>query len=200
MLKRHLIAILFLPVFAGAQKQLGMEHYYYTQTQTDIIVPKINYLSPKNWCSEIRYNYEEIQTASFHFGKKLSFKQAPALELIPLAGICFGRLNAGSVGTFIEASFNKFGFSSEPQYVFSFKDNNDNYYYSWSEATYELSSFFYTGLALQHTRAMKEAHIFEPGIIAGFSIKNFDIPIYYFNPLTSDRNFVFGVNWKWQKK
>ena len=163
------------------------------------IVPKVFYQSPKKWYSELRYNYEAIQSASVHFGRKIGFKKIPALEIIPVGGIIFGSLNGGSAGAIIEVSINRFCFLSEPQYVFSFGQKEENYFYSWSEVSYELFSSVYAGLALQQTKSFSLPNVFEPGIMAGITIKNFDIPVYCFSPTSSNRNFVLGVNWRWEK-
>jgi len=197
------LTILFfscLPLLVLCQKQVGMEQYYYWQGKTmGTIVPKVFYQSPKNWYGEMRYNYEEIQTASIHFGKKFGFKKIPALEIVPMGGIIFGKLNGGSAGALVEINLTKFCFSSEPQYVFSFGQKQENYFYSWSEVSYEVFPFFYAGIALQQTKSFSLPNVFEPGAMAGFSIKNFDIPLYCFSPTSTYRNFVLGVNWRWEK-
>ena len=178
-----------------------MEQYYYMEPKSaGFVVPKINYEGANNWYAEARYNYEEIQTASIHFGKKFSLEHLSALEITPLAGICFGALNGASLGSTIELSVNRFTFYSEPQYVYSFKDTTGSYFYSWSEVVYELSSSFYSGLALQQTKMITQAHFFEPGVVAGFTFKNFDVPLYCFSLFNDKRNFVLGVNWKWHKQ
>ncbi len=188
------------PLLACCQKQVGMEQYYYWQGKAmGTVVPKVYYQSPKNWYGELRYNYEDVEALSMHFGKKFAFKKMPAVEITPVVGVVLGNLNAGSAGSGIEISFNKLCFFSEPQYVFSFNNESENYMYSWTEVSYEIFSFFYTGIALQQTKLFSMPNVFEPGIMAGVSIKNFDIPIYCFSPASSNKNFVLGVNWRWQK-
>jgi hypothetical protein len=92
-------------LLAFNQKRLGVEQYYYWQQKTvNTIVPKVYYQSPKNWYGEMRYNYEEVQTASIHFGKKFAFKKIAALEIVPVGGIIFGKLNGGSAGVITEAN------------------------------------------------------------------------------------------------
>ena len=174
------------------------QYYYWQQKTTGTIVPKVFYQSPKNWYGEFRYNYEELQTASVHFGKNLAFKNIPALQIIPVGGIIFGQLNGASAGGIVEINIKKFCFSTEPQYVFSFQQKTESYLYSWTELTYEILSFFYAGAALQQTKPFSLPNMLEPGIMAGFSIRNFDIPIYFFNPASSSKNFVLGVNWRWE--
>lgn len=178
-----------------------MEQYYYMQPKTlGTIVPKINYQGAKKWYTEVRYNYEELRTASVHFGKKIGIKGLNDLEIIPLGGVCFGELNAGSAGALIQFSMNRISFYSEPQYVLSFSSKDDHYFYSWSEMVYEITPSFYSGLALQHTKMRHQPDFFEPGMVGGVSIGNFDLPFYCFSPFTANRNFVFGINWRWQQK
>ena len=192
--------MLLLPAFSFAQNKLAMEQYYFVQPkEVNTIIPKINYESPKHWFVEGRYNWEEVQTASFHVGRSFEFKNIKGLDIKPVAGICFGQLNGGSLGTIIEYATDKFFISSEPQYVFAFNDKARRYLYSWSEASYSLTKMLYTGVALQHTKVIAEKGSVEPGLMAGISINNFEIPVYCFQPFNSARNFVVGVNWHWQK-
>jgi hypothetical protein len=199
--KALIILVYFIfPFIALGQKQVGMQQYYYWQQKTTgTIVPKVYYQSPGNLFGELRYNYEEMETASLHFGKKFSFKKIPAFEIIPVGGIIFGKLNGGSIGSIVEINLNKFCICSEPQYVFSFNQKEENYFYAWTEAAYEIFSFFYAGIALQQTKPFSLPNSFEPGVMCGVSIKNFDIPVYCFNPASFSRNFVLGVNWRWEK-
>jgi hypothetical protein len=199
-LKQIFILLFCVPVFALGQKQVSMEQYYYMQPRSmGFIVPKISYQGTKGWYAEARYNYEEIKTGSAHFGKKFSFGNKSNFQVTPLVGVCFGALNGASVGSFVEFSFNRFDFFSEPQYVHSFKDSSASYFYSWSEALYNFSSSFYGGFALQQTKVLSQSNFFEPGLVGGCSIKNFDIPLYCFNIFNRNKNFVLGVNWKWEK-
>ena len=182
------------------QKAVGLQQYYYWQQKsTSIVVPKVYYESPKKWYTEFRYNWEELQTASVHFGRQIKFKKLSELTLTPVAGVLFGKLNGGSAGAIIELEFNKFLFLCEPQYVFSFQQKGQNFLYSWSELSYEINSFSYAGLALQQTQLYNEQNYFEPGIMAGLTLGRFDIPIYCFSPTSSKKNFVLGVNWRWEK-
>lgn len=177
-----------------------MEQYYYMQPKSlGFVVPKVSYQGKGGWYTEARYNYEEIQTGSIHFGKKFSLSKSSNFQVTPMAGLCMGTLNAASIGSFVEVSANRFSFYSEPQYVYSFKDSSSSYFYSWSEALYNFSSSIYGGVAFQQTKAIAQAHLFEPGIVAGCTIKNFDIPLYCFSLFNSNKNFVLGVNWKWKK-
>ena len=185
---------------AFGQKAVGMEQYYFWQQKTTgTIIPKVYYESPKKWYTEFRYNWEELQTASLHFGRQINFKNLPELTITPVAGVLFGKLNGGSAGAIIQLEFKKFLFLSEPQYVFAFQQKGQNFLYSWTELSYEINSFSYAGLALQQTKLYEEQNYFEPGIMAGFTLGRFDIPVYCFSPTSSTKNFVLGVNWRWEK-
>ena len=177
-----------------------MEQYYFWQQKTTgTIIPKVYYESPKKWYAEFRYNWEELQTASLHFGRQINLKKIPQLTMTPVAGVLFGKLNGGSAGAIIEFELNRFVLLSEPQYVFSFQEKGQNFLYSWSEFSYEINSFCYVGLALQQTKLYGEKNYFEPGIMAGFTLGRFDIPVYFFNPTSGTKNIVLGVNWRWEK-
>jgi hypothetical protein len=65
---------------------------------------------------------------------------------------------------------------------------------------FDFSSIVYGGLALQQTKPYQQANVFEPGVVGGVSLGNFDIPFYCFSPFGDNKNFVLGINWQWQKK
>ena len=185
---------------AFGQKAVGMEQYYFWQQKTTgTIIPKVYYESPKKWYTEFRYNWEALNTASLHFGRQINFRKFSQIKITPIAGVLYGNFNGGSAGAIVELEMGRFLFLSEPQYVFAFGEKENNFFYSWSELSYELFSSIYAGLALQQTKSFSIPNVLEPGVMAGFTIKNFDIPVYCFSPTSSYRNFVLGVNWRWEK-
>jgi hypothetical protein len=74
-----------------------------------------------------------------------------------------------------------------------------NFFFSWSEAGYNISRNFFAGLAIQYTgqQEMKNA---EPGFVAGINFRNISIPVYMFNPFRPGRYFVWGLNYEYRFK
>ena len=75
---------------------------------------------------------------------------------------------------------------------------NENFFYNWSELGYTIRKWIYAGFTMQQTVA-GSGNQTEKGIIIGFIIKKFTIPVYFFNPMKPDKYFILGINWEWDK-
>src|SRR5450755_630836 len=117
-MRNSILMITFIMLYnmVKSQSHGGIEQYYYAGAGVSTIVPKVYYESPHNWYSEVRYNYEELQTVSFNAGKIFSHKKLLSYSVTPFAGIVLGRLNGGTLGLNIKMDYKSLFFSSESQY------------------------------------------------------------------------------------
>ncbi|MEO7960671.1 MAG: hypothetical protein ABIR19_03935 [Ginsengibacter sp.] len=199
MCKAILFMLLILSMRSQSQEHAGVEQYYYSAGGSSSIVPKVYYQDKKNWFGEMRYNYEANETMSLNAGKMFSNDNALFdFSITPFAGIVLGKLNGGSVGSNLNLEYHDMYFSSEGQYTFSFSDQKENFIYNWSELGYQLNKLVYTGLALQATHPYELKNYWEPGILLGFTYKNWTFPLYAFSPANDGRNYVLGINWEWK--
>jgi hypothetical protein len=185
---------------ARSQEKGGMEQYYYTGLGAASIVPKLYYQSSNKWRSEVRYNYEEVQTLSFNTGKVITADKRLGLTVTPMAGIVVGGLNGGNIGCNVNLDYKKLFVSSESQFTLSIEQKTQRFFFNWSEAGYQIFDFMFAGIALQVTRPYEIKNKWQPGVMAGFSYKSWSFPLYAFNPASDKRNYVIGVDWEWQGK
>lgn len=177
--------------------QAGLEQYYYVQGKQPVeFVPIVTFETPGNWYTEARYNYEEKNTFSLYAGKKFSGERKRLMyTLTPILGAVAGEFDGGSAGVNTTLELKKLFFSSQSQYTFSAKDPVHDFFFNWSEVGYEVSSWFYLGLSLQHTQMLhSNTALFEHGAVIGFEFGRWTIPIYSFNTFDSSRYFVLGIN------
>ncbi len=195
-----ILIILSLVTYSAArsQEKAGMQQYYYTGLGTSSIVPKIYYQSSNNWHSEVRYNYEELQTISFNSGKTISLNKRVGLTVTPMAGVVLGKLNGINFGSNIDFDYEKMFVSLESQFTFSIEKRSQNLFFNWSEAGYQILDFFYAGFALQVTHPYELKNKWQPGLMVGFCYKNWTFPLYAFDPVSNTRNYVIGIDWDWQ--
>ena len=200
-MRSAVIIILSMVIYNTARSQYkgGMEQYYYTGVGTSTVVPKI-YYENSNWHNEIRYNYEELQTISFNTGKKISLDKRLGLTVIPTAGVVLGKLNGGNIGSNIDFDYKKIFVSLESQCTFSVEKKSQNSFFNWSESGYQFTDLMYAGIALQVTHPSEIKDNWQPGIMIGFCYKNWTFPLYAFDPVNNNRNYVIGINWQWQKE
>ena len=195
-----LVLACVISIAASAQKG-GAEHYYYTHQQGSFTsVPMLWYGAAKGFHGEARYNYEEVQTLSLLAGNTFTGSlKGFNYELTPMGGVLLGLTKAATAELKIELEAGKFFFSAEPQYVVSFEDKTDNFFYSWTEAGVSPFKFLFTGLAVQHTKLSRTRNEWEPGAFAGIQFGNLSVPVYVFNLFRAKRYFVVGVTLQLEK-
>lgn len=178
----------------------GLEQYYYMGTYREFtFVPVAYYQSEKNWYAEGRYNYEALNTLSLYAGKSYEGKAAFSYVANPIAGVVLGRMNGGSIGINLAMDYRNFYFNTQSQYTFSVEQRSNNFIYSWSDLTYKVSEKFAAGISLQQTKLYQLNGAFEKGFLIKATYKNWNFPLYIFRPESSERYFVLGLNYEWQK-
>jgi hypothetical protein len=191
------LSLLFYGV--RSQSKLGLEQYSFMHAgENNGWSPVAHYQTSKKWYAEARYNYEDFQTFSLYAGKTFSAENDVSYSLTPMIGGMLGRLNGGSLGLNTELSFRKFSFSSQSQYSLSTDNQRSNFFYSWSELSYQPLNWVYTGVAIQHTRFYQANTLMEPGVLLGFSFQHWLFPLYTFNPFSNSPYFVVGMSWEWK--
>jgi hypothetical protein len=203
-MKRAWLAILHILCLLGAangQSKGGVDQYHYIgANQQYTYMPVLHYQTNKNWYSEARYNYEDLQTVSLYVGKTFTGTNRLSYSLTPMLGGVMGKFNGFSTGLNVDMTFDKFFFSTQAQYSFSTNNYNPGFLYNWSEVGYQGLKWLYAGLSIQQTHTIREGSTIEKGILIGFSFKNYTIPIYTFDPLKGERYFIVGINYLWESK
>ncbi len=177
-----------------AQSKMLLENYYYKKEDYSTIMPVFHFQTNNNWYAELRYNYEEVRTTSFYAGKTITGGDALGYSITPLIGYAVGQFRGLSFAVNAEAEWKSLFMSSQSQYSVSNRTCAESFFFTWSEAGYSLSDYFFTGLALQYTRLSNESYL-EPGFFAGLDFKNFSFPCYVFDPFQQPY-FVIGLNYE----
>lgn len=195
-----LLFCLLLPNKSQAQSKWVIENYNYLgQPGAGAVVPMIHFETRKNWYAELRYNYEDLQTISFFAGKTFKGGKNFEYSITPLVGFSAGTFTGISAGANVDAEWKNYYFSSQTQYSAGTKKEVADFFFSWSEAGYNISEHFFAGLAMQYTRQIGFNN-FEPGFVAGLEINNFSFPVYVFSPFHPGTYYVIGVNYQYHLK
>lgn len=193
-----LITLLELWLSGHSQAHGGAEQYYYMgERQTFNFVPIVDYETGNNWFIEGRYNYEALGTMSVYTGKTFEKKGAVSYSVSPIIGAVVGRYKGGSIGGNNEVNYKRYSFSSQVQYTFSLKDKTKNFFYSWSDFSYQPSTNLSAGFSIQQTNLYKEQCKLDKGVFVKASFSRWSIPLYVFTPATKERYFVLGLNCDW---
>jgi hypothetical protein len=185
---------------AFTQAKSGIENYnLLSQGNEYVWMPVAHYQSKKGIYTELRYNYEDVQTVSLYGGKTFGGGKALKFTIIPMVGISVGKFSGVSLATNADAEWKKFYLSSQTQYSIATKAGVDDFFFSWSELGYSLSDNFFGGVAIQYT-LQQGSHNAEPGFVAGLNLNNVSIPVYIFSPFKTGRYFVVGLNYEFDFK
>jgi len=182
----------------AAQTKSGIENYSsFSRNEGFSWMPVVHHTGKKGLYTEMRYNYEDLNTASAYIGKNFSKEAGVSYTITPMLGIVMGNFNGGSIALKTELEHKDIFLSMETQYTMSKDGIEDNFFFNWTELGYQPLSWFYTGITLQGTKAYKTKFFAEQGFFAGFVIKKLTIPVYIFNPFGAGKNFIIGVNVEW---
>lgn len=189
-----------LPYMAFSQAKSGVESYnLLSQGKNYVWMPVIHYQSQKGFYTELRYNYEDMQTVSLFGGKTFQAGKELDCTMTPMLGFSAGNFSGVSVAVNAEADWKNLYLSTQTQYSVSAKKDVSDFFFSWSELGFNFSRLFFAGIAVQYTRQEGENYT-EPGFLAGLSFKNFSIPFYLFKPFSQDQYIILGLNFEYNLK
>lgn len=163
-------------------------------------MPLISFTTKSSWHAEARHNYDNANTYSFYGGRKFAGGEALHFEVTPMIGAMAGATEGGAAALNVDMGFRRFSFYAQSQYNFSFSENWNKFFFNWSELTYQPLSWCYAGLTVQATGMHRSSQKWEPGCMVGFNFDSFSVPMYLFNIHQSERYFILGFNWQWQKR
>lgn len=183
---------------AHTQAHGGVGQYFYMgERQPFTLVPIVYYQTAGNWYVEGRYNYEALKTMSVYAGKVFEKKSALSFSASPVIGAVIGQFNGGSIGINNELDYKKLLFSSQLQYTFSIEDRTDNFFYSWSDLSYQAINNIYAGFSVQQTSIYRLQRKLEKGFFVKALVNKWTLPFYIFSPVSKERYFVLGITHDW---
>ncbi len=189
-----MILLLCFCASSVAQKGAEFEQYFSHEPSVGVSYSGLaNFQSRKGLYIEGRYNYEASNTFSVYGGKSFSGgTDRFNYTITPALGVIFGKMTGGSFAINADLEYRSFFIESRSQYSFSVSDSKDKFIYSWSELGINVTDFAYGGVSIQVTRPFQNRSLIEPGVFVGFSVGQFDFPVYYFRSM-GDSYLLFCV-------
>ena len=183
---------------AFSQPKTGLESYnFLSRGKDNVWMPVVHHLTKKGIYSEMRYNYEELNTVSLYGGKNFTGDGKLNYDITPMLGAVVGKYNGGSVAVNIDLGYKRTSLSTQAQYTVNTDRSTDNFFFNWSELTYQPLKWMYAGISVQQTKVYKTNLKSEYGVLACFIVKNFSVPVYLFNPFSNEQNIIIGINVEW---
>ena len=142
---------------------------------------------------EVRYNYEDLRTASVWAGWNLDRSGEIALALTPMAGVAFGETNGVALGYHAALDWWKLELYSEGEYLHDLDDSSDSYFFSWSELTIAPFDWLRAGLVAQRTRVYQSELDIQRGFLVGLVGDPVSVTINCFNPDQDDPIWLLAL-------
>jgi len=165
--------------------------YLYLQEEDDFLLPVLA-ADRGSLHLEGRFQYEDLETGSLWVGRTFEAGTSLRIEVTPMAGLVFGRTDGMAPGLELTLSWRSLELYSESEYLFDFGSQEDNYFYAWSELSWEARPWLRLGLSVQRTRLYDSELEIERGLFAAVSRGPVELRVYGFN-LDGDSPFAIAA-------
>ncbi len=142
---------------------------------------------------EARYNYEDRDTGSLWGGYAFATGTTVEFEVIPMLGAVVGGTDGVAPGFKFTLAWKELSVYSENEYVIDFADRESNFFYDWSEVTWEPNDTWGVGVVSQRTRVYATDRDLQRGLMARFAKGAFTGTVYWFNPGSEDDFVVLSA-------
>ncbi len=145
---------------------------------------------------ETRYNYEGMRTGStwvgynFNFGKKVEF------AVTPMVGAVFGDTTGVAPGYTATIEYKKLAFWTSGEFVFDTNSRDGNFFYNWSELSYQMTDWVRAGVVIQRTKAYQTDLDVQRGFLVGVTHKSTSFTTYVFNAGWTDPTVVLTLGFQ----
>jgi hypothetical protein len=142
---------------------------------------------------EMRYNYEDLDTASVFGGWTFAAGEEVALEFTPLIGLVGGETEGIAPGLELDLGWRRVAWYVEAEYLFDAEDSSDDFFYSWSTLTYGLTDWLDAGVVSERTKLVETDYEVQLGLALGLSFERFGLGVYSYNLGTNDAYTVLSL-------
>jgi hypothetical protein len=142
---------------------------------------------------EARYNYEDRESTSFFVGANFEFGDKVKLALTPMIGGLVGQTDGIIPALLADLTIGPFEAYAEAEYVFDLDDSSSKYFYQWSELSWWPTEWLRAGVVTQRTRVYQTERDIQRGLLVGFTLKQLDGTVYFFNPGADDHFVVVSL-------
>jgi hypothetical protein len=166
----------------------GLELYLYLQDDDDFLMPIVR-ADHGSLHLEGRFQYEDRHTGSAWVGWTFSTGDAVQLEVVPMAGAVVGQTNGLAPGLEATLSWKSLELYTEAEYVFDLEGSEGDFFYDWTELTWQALPWLSLGLSAQRTRLYQSDLEIDRGVFAAVATGAAELSAYAFN-LDGDSPFA----------
>lgn len=179
---------------APATWELGGSVFYSDPPGSDDRLTPIVYADRGPLHLELRYNYEDLDTAALFAGWTLEYGEELALGLTPMLGAVAGDTDGIAPGVELDLGWRRFAWYAESEYLFDLDDRDDDFFYSWSTLTYGLTDWLAAGMVVERSKLVDTDFSVQRGLALEFQHAGLGFSLYAYNPGSDDSYAVFALD------
>lgn len=142
---------------------------------------------------ELRYNYEDLDTASLFGGWTFAGGQEFSFEVTPMLGVVGGETEGVAPALEFDLGWRRFAWYAEMEYLFDSEDSSDDFFYSWSTLTYGVTDWLAAGVVSERAKLVETDFEVQSGLALEFSVRRLDLALYTYNLGTNDAYTVVSL-------
>ena len=139
---------------------------------------------------ELRYNYEDLQTAAFFAGWTFEHGDDVALALTPMLGAVAGDTDGIAPALELDLAWQRLSWYGESEYLFDLDDSDDDFFYSWSTLTYGLTDWVSAGMVIERSKLVDTGLSVQRGLALEFQKGSLGLSLYAYNLFDSGDSYA----------
>jgi hypothetical protein len=142
---------------------------------------------------ELRYNYEDLETAALFAGWTFDVQGEIEGGVTPMLGGVAGDTDGIAPGLEFDLGWRRLAWYTEAEYLFDFEDRDDDFFYAWSTLTYGITDWLSAGLVTERSKLVDTDYSVQRGLALEFTAERLDFSLYAFNLGSDDSYAVVGL-------
>ena len=138
---------------------------------------------------ELRYNYEDLETAAFFVGWTSELGEELSAVITPMLGVAAGQTDGIVPGLELELGWRRLAWYTEAEYLFDLHDRDDDFFYSWSTLTLGFTDWLSAGLVAERSKLVDTDLSVQRGLALELAHGNVGFSLYGYN-LGSDDSYA----------
>jgi hypothetical protein len=144
---------------------------------------------------ELRYNYEDLDTAALFAGWTFEYGDELALGLTPMLGAVAGDTDGIAPGLELDLGWRRLSWYAESEYLFDLDDRDDDFFYSWSTLTWGLTDWISAGVVIERSKLVDTDLSVQRGLALEFARASLGFSLYGYNLGSDDSYAVVGLQY-----
>jgi hypothetical protein len=113
---------------------------------------------------EARYQYEELNSGSAWIGINTAGGKTVHVAFTAMAGVVFGDLQGIAPGAELTVTWWRLAYYGETEYVYDVSSGTGDFWYLWTQVTFQLDKAWSAGLAFQRMRTIQTGREIDHGV------------------------------------